>query len=122
MLRYHSRDHKYKKPFGAVAAETAIAFLVESNPETKRCKMYVRRESCSHGEEDQQWLVIGVDQGITKEEDGTEIRGWSFTFSPEREGLYFYYFFGEQDADDRTGARSILEQTKEHQLTVYKKE
>ena len=78
MLRYYSRDHKYKKPFGAVAAETAIAFLVESAPETKRCKMYVRREGCSIGEEDLQWLVIGVDQGLTKEEDGTEIRSWSF--------------------------------------------
>ena len=122
MLRYHSRDHKYKKPFGAVAAETAIAFLVESAPETKRCKMYVRREGCSIGEEDLQWLVIGVDQGLTKEEDGTEIRSWSFTFSPEREGLYFYHFIGEQDAADHTGARSILEQTADYQLTVYKKE
>ena len=120
MLRYHSRDHRYKKPFGAVAAETAIAFLVESDLETKRCKMYVRRESCSKGEEDLQWLVIGVDQGIEKDEKGTKVRKWAFSFTPEREGLYFYHFFGEQDAEDHTGARSILEQTPDHQLTVYK--
>ncbi|MBO5666728.1 MAG: glycoside hydrolase family 13 protein, partial [Firmicutes bacterium] len=84
--------------------------------------MYVRRESCSRGEEDQQWLVIGVDQGITKDEEGTEIRSWAFSFTPEREGLYFYHFIGEQDAEDHTGARSILEQTADHQLTVYKRE
>ena len=121
MLRYQSRDNKYKKPFGAVAAQTAIAFLVESAPETKRCKLYVRRESCSQGEENQQWLVVGVDQGLVKEK-GEELRQWSFTFTPEQEGLYFYHFSGEIDAHDGTGARSILTDTKEHQLTVYKEE
>ncbi|MBQ2270231.1 MAG: glycoside hydrolase family 13 protein, partial [Firmicutes bacterium] len=82
--------------------------------------MYVRRESCSKGEEDLQWLVIGVDHGIEKDEKGTKVRKWAFSFTPEREGLYFYHFFGEQDAEDNTGARSILEQTPDHQLTVYK--
>lgn len=121
MLRYQSRDIKYKKPFGAVAAQTAIAFLVESTAEIKRCKMYVRRESCSKGEEELQWLVIGVDQGLTGVEK-EQIRTWSFSFTPDREGLYFYHFIGEQDAVDGTGARSMLEWTEEYQLTVYKKE
>ena len=109
MLRYHSRDQKYKKPFGAVAAQTAIAFHVESSPETGFCRLILRRESCCRGEEDQDWTVSGIDGGVM-DQDGQPLRIWNFTFTPEKEGLYFYSF------------RTETEETPTCQLTVYSPE
>ncbi len=113
MLRYCSREEKYKRPFGAVAVGTAIAFLAETSAENRRCRLFLRRESCCEGESDEEWTVEGKDGGMAAldgcvtSDGGEMLRSWHFSYCPLKEGLYFYYFETEQE----TGS--------EYQLTVY---
>lgn len=106
MLRYDSRDMKYKKPFGAVAAGTAIAFHVDVDQTSSlpTCYMAVRMESCRGEVADQQWDIKGV--SVTD--------GWDFLFTPQTEGLYFYKF-------TVPGSNGAAEETREYQLTVYRR-
>jgi len=69
----------------------------------------MRRENCCQGEGDQEWIAEGVDGGVT--EEGEEpLRRWTFSYTPQEEGLYFYSFQTE------------TEETPEYQLTVYSEE
>lgn len=111
MLCYNSRNLQDKKPFGAVAAQTAIAFHVQwrqegqQNVPPQRCLLYLRRESCRQGEAEEYWTVEGQPDGW---------QNFHFSFTPQKEGLYFYRFAAEGGA--------FREETQEYQQTVYKAE
>lgn len=80
---YDSRLSDYKEPFGAVRAGTAVRFSVRLPKDV--CPQLVEFALCSDGE---------ADRFFPMQLDGCTLRynRFSYTFTPPRPKLYFYYF------------------------------
>jgi len=99
MIQYDSRDIKHKNPYGAVEKGTVIRFCISPSETGAGASLIIAKEYCEPD------IVKGAQEGKAD-------NGFSFEWSGDLTGLYFYFF--EVYYSDGSS-----EKTDTYQLTLY---
>lgn len=95
MIYFDSRDERYRSPFGAVSAGTAVRFCI-CLPRQLGCqgaKLVVDSEALITAEYPMGW----------REQEGPDREWWEISFTPKTPAIYFYHF----RLDTREGVRYL---------------
>ncbi|MCH5353943.1 MAG: glycoside hydrolase family 13 protein [Acutalibacter sp.] len=113
---FHSRSIEYKDPVGAVPAGTAVHFRI-TLPRDLSCsaaQLIVEQEGVGYLTSDMFWCGM----------NGDDREWWECHFTPEKAGLYFYYFGistnrGNLRLSKGDFGKAVLGGTERWQMTVH---